>query len=145
EGVSGPRAVPGEYQVRLTVGDQVLTESFRLLADPRLPVTPDELQRQFDLKMLIRERTSETYTAVNQVRRLRGQIEAWEKRAGSNTAVRDAARNSKDQLRSVEAELINVDFEKPRPGPNRIKEKFDALSSMIDESDDAPTRGAYEV
>ncbi|HEY1291563.1 MAG TPA: glycosyl hydrolase [Chloroflexota bacterium] len=145
EGVSGPRAVPGEYQVRLTVGDQVLTESFRLLADPRLPVTADDLQRQFELKMSIRERTSETNTAVNQIRRLRGQIEAWEKRAGTNTTVRDAARNARDQLRSVEAELINVDFEKPRPGPNRIKEKFDALSSMIDESDDAPTRGAYEV
>jgi hypothetical protein len=51
----------------------------------------------------------------------------------------------KEQLKSIEAELINVDFEKPRPGPNRIKEKFDALSSMIDESDDKPTRGAQEV
>ena len=51
----------------------------------------------------------------------------------------------KEQLLSIESELINVDFEKPRPGPNRIKEKLDALSSMIDESDDAPTQGAYAV
>jgi hypothetical protein len=145
EGVSGPRAVPGDYTVRLSVGDQQLTQSFRVLADPRLAVTQDELQRQFDLKISIRERTSETNTAVNQIRRLRGQIEAWEKRAGSNTAVRDAARAAKDALRGVEAELINVDFEKPRPGTNRIKEKLDSLSSMIDESDDAPTQGAFEV
>ena len=48
-------------------------------------------------------------------------------------------------MKGVEGELINLDFEKPRPGPNRIKEKLDALSSMIDESDDAPTRGALEV
>jgi len=41
--------------------------------------------------------------------------------------------------------LINLDFEKPRPGTNRVKEKLDALSSMIDESDHAPTRGAQEV
>jgi hypothetical protein len=41
--------------------------------------------------------------------------------------------------------LINLDFEKPRPGVNRIKEKWDALSSIIDESDDAPTHGAREV
>jgi photosystem II stability/assembly factor-like uncharacterized protein len=145
EGVSGPRALPGGYQVRLTIGDQVQTQPFRLLADPRLPVTLEDLQRQFELKMSIRERTSETNTAVNQIRRLRAQIEAWEKRAGSNATVREAARTATDQLRGVEAELINVDFEKPRPGPNRIKEKFDALSSMIDESDDAPTRGAFEV
>ncbi|MBV9577926.1 MAG: glycosyl hydrolase [Chloroflexi bacterium] len=145
EGVGGPRALPGQYQVRLTVGDQVQTRMFRLLADPRLPVTLEELQRQFELKMAIRERTSETNTAVNQIRRLRAQIESWEQRAGSNTAVRNAARTVKDQLRAVEAELINVEFEKPRPGPNRIKEKFDALSSMIDESDDAPTQGALQV
>jgi photosystem II stability/assembly factor-like uncharacterized protein len=147
EGVSGPRAVPGEYQVRLSVGEAVLTQSFRLLADPRLPVTQDELRRQFELKMAIRERTSETNAAVNQIRRLRAQIEAWEKRAAaaSLSSVRDAGRTARDALRSVEAELINVDFEKPRPGPNRIKEKFDSLSSMIDESDDAPTRGAQDV
>jgi hypothetical protein len=105
----------------------------------------EELQRQFELKMSIRERTTETNTAVNQIRKLRTQIEAWEKRAGSNAAITDAARAAKDQLGAVEAELTNVDFEKPRPGPNRIKEKFDALSSMIDESDDAPTQGALEV
>ncbi|HEY2594623.1 MAG TPA: glycosyl hydrolase, partial [Chloroflexota bacterium] len=34
EGVSGPRAVPGDYTVRLSVGDQQLTQSFRVLADP---------------------------------------------------------------------------------------------------------------
>ncbi len=145
EGVGGPRALPGDYQVRLTVGDQVLTESFRLLPDPRLAVTQAELERQFALKLSIRERTSETNTAVNQIRRLRAQVEAWEKRAGSNAGIRDAARAAKDQLRSVEVELINVDFEKPRPGPNRVKEKLDALSSMIDESDDPPTQGALDV
>jgi photosystem II stability/assembly factor-like uncharacterized protein len=145
ESVGGPRAVPGEYQVRLTVGDQALTQSFRLLPDPRLPVTLEQLREQFELKMAIRDRTSEANAAVNQVRRIRGQLDAWEKRCADRPPVRDAARSLKDQLRAVEAELINVDFEKPRPGPNRIKEKLDSLSSMIDESDDAPTRGAHEV
>jgi photosystem II stability/assembly factor-like uncharacterized protein len=145
ENVGGPRAAPGRYSVRLTVGDQVLTEEFRLLPDPRLPASESDLRAQFELKMKIRDRTSEANTAVNQLRGMRQQVEAWEKRAGNPDTVKNAARALKDQLRSVEAELINVDFEKPRPGPNRIKEKLDSLSSMIDESDDAPTRGAFEV
>jgi hypothetical protein len=143
-GASGPRAIPGEYQVRLSVGDQVLSERFRLLADPRLPSTPEDLKAQFELKAAIRDRSSETHTAINQIRRVREQVEQWDKRAGDRPAVKDAARELKDQLRAVEAELINLDFEKPRPGPNRIKEKWDALSSMIDESDHAPTAGARE-
>jgi photosystem II stability/assembly factor-like uncharacterized protein len=145
ENVGGPRAVPGGYQVRLSVGDVTLTEAFQVLADPRLPVTTAELQAQFELKVKIRDRTSETNTGVNQIRRMREQVEAWEKRATDRASVGSAARELKDQLRAIEAELINVEFEKPRPGPNRIKEKLDSLSSMIDESDDPPTRGAYEV
>ena len=102
-------------------------------------------EAQFELKLAIRDRTSETNTAINQIRRIRQQVEDWEKRAGDRAQIKEAAKSLKDQLRSIEAELINVDFEKPRPGPNRIKEKLDALSSMIDESDHAPTRGAHEV
>ena len=145
ESVGGPRAVPGDYQVRLTVGDQTLEQAFRVLADARLPVSAEDLKAQFELKLAIRDRTSETNTAINQIRRIRQQVEDWEKRAGDRAQIKDAAKSLKDQLRSIEAELINVDFEKPRPGPNRIKEKLDALSSMIDESDHAPTRGAHEV
>jgi len=145
ENVGGPRAAPGDYQVQLTVGDQSVTERFRLLQDPRLPVSARDLRAQFELKLAIRDRTSETNTAINQLRRLRQQVEDWEKRAGDRTSIRDAAKSLKDELKGVEGELINLDFEKPRPGPNRIKEKFDALSSMIDESDHAPTRGAQEV
>jgi hypothetical protein len=145
ENVGGPRAIPGEYQVRLTVDAESLTQGFALLADPRLPVSAADLRAQFELKLAIRDRTSETNTAINQIRRIRQQVEDWEKRAGDRASIREAAKPLKDQLKAIEAELINVDFEKPRPGPNRIKEKLDALSSMIDESDDAPTRGAIEV
>jgi len=145
EGASGPRAVPGEYQVRLTVGDQTLAQSFSILVDPRLPVTLDDLKAQFELKMAIRDRSSETHTAINQIRQVREQVEAWEKRAGDRGEVKDAGRGLKDQLKTIEGELINLDFEKPRPGTNRVKEQLDALSSMIDESDHAPTRGAQEV
>jgi hypothetical protein len=145
EAVGGPRAVPGQYAVRLTVGDQTVSETFSLLADPRLPVSMADLRAQFELKMAIRDRTSETHTAINQIRRVREQVEEWEKRASEHAAVKDAARTLKDALKAIEGQLINLDFENPRPGLNRIKEKWDALSSMIDESDDAPTQGATQV
>ena len=144
EGGSGPRAVPGGYQVRLTVGDQTLVQSFAILADPRIPATLDDLKAQFDLKLAIRDRSSEAHAAINQIRRVRQQVEDWEKRAADRAGVKDSARALKAELRAVEGELINLDFEKPRPGPNRLKEKLDALGSMIDESDDAPTHGARE-
>jgi photosystem II stability/assembly factor-like uncharacterized protein len=145
EGQSGPRAMPGKYEVRLTIGDRTLSEAFELLADPRLPVSNADLHAQFELKLAIRDRISETHTTINQIRHIREQIEEWEKRAAGKTEVVSAAKSLTEQLTAIEGELINLDFEKPRPGPNRIKEKWDALSSIIDESDDAPTAGAREV
>jgi photosystem II stability/assembly factor-like uncharacterized protein len=145
EGMTGPRAVPGRYEVRLSVGERTLTRSFELLADPRLPVSAGDLRAQFELKMAIRDRISETHTAINSIRRMRAQADDWAKRAADRADVKDAAKSLDEQLKDVEGALINLDFEKPRPGVNRIKEKWDALSSMIDESDDAPTAGAREV
>ena len=48
-------------------------------------------------------------------------------------------------MTAVERELMKLDADKPRPGGARLKEKLQALSGMIDESDHAPTRGATEV
>jgi photosystem II stability/assembly factor-like uncharacterized protein len=146
DAVRGPRAIPGTYQVQLVAGDQTLSQGFAVLADPRLAVSQPDLNAQFQLLLAVRDRISETHTLINQVRRLSKQVDAWLERAPSdNDQVMTAAQALKDQLKAVEGELINLDAEKPRPGPNRVKEKWTALSAMIDESDDAPTRGARDV
>ena len=50
DGRGGPTALPGDYQVRLTIGDWSQTRSFKLLMDPRVEadgVTMDDLRAQF--------------------------------------------------------------------------------------------------
>src|SRR5256885_1854010 len=46
----GPMALPGRYQVRLTVGGRSATQSFALKLDPRSKVTPADLAAQFALQ-----------------------------------------------------------------------------------------------
>lgn len=143
-----PKAVPGNYQVRLTVGGETYTESFAILPDPRLPVSEKDLKAQFDLKLAIRDKLSETNEVLNQIQRVRSQVEEWEKRAkGTEHAARitSAGKTLREQLRTIEGTLINLDADKSQPGVSKIKEKLGALSTMIDESDHAPTRGAGEV
>ncbi|HEX6796976.1 MAG TPA: hypothetical protein VF116_04575 [Ktedonobacterales bacterium] len=153
-----PRMLPGDYQVRLTVGDTVLTQPFTLAPDPRLPVTAEELREQYTLKAAIRDRVDTVNMAINTIRRLRKQLADWEQRAQRNQSqgqageqanqageVADAAKQLGEKLAALEAELINPGPDKPRPGAFRLKEKLAALSAMIDESDDTPTQGAREV
>ncbi|MDQ3809705.1 MAG: glycosyl hydrolase [Chloroflexota bacterium] len=148
ESAVAPRVVPGEYRVRLTAGDQSLEQSFRLLADPRLATTPEAYQAQFELKLAIRDRVSETHEMLNQILRLRNQVDGWVDRARNHAEaarVREAGKAVTERLKAVEGELMNLNVDKPRPGPNRLKEKLVILSGMIDESDDAPTRGALDL
>jgi hypothetical protein len=142
------RAVPGEYEARLTVGDTTVTQRFAVLPDPRLSVTPEELQAQFDLKRKIRDEVDEAHRTINHIRRLRKQVTSWEERAKADTgheSIVEAAGPLKEKFTALEGQLIHPDPDKPQPGPARIKEKLATLSEMIDESDDVPTQGALEV
>ena len=92
-GAAGPLAPPGTYQLRLTVGaDTVLTQSFEILADPRVPVEQADLMEQFQLAMAIRDRLSETHATANRIASLRRQIATWRADPRSNRWPGDSTR-----------------------------------------------------
>ncbi|MFN8517538.1 MAG: hypothetical protein U0841_34215 [Chloroflexia bacterium] len=147
--VAAPKALPGPYQVELKIGETVLTQPFNIVHDPRLPANVAELKKQYDLKVLIRDKTSEIHQGLNRLRSIRKQIEQWEERAeesgGGSDEFKEAAKGLKAQLLEIEGKFVNLDASKSKPGEAQLKEKLGALSGMIDESDDIPTRGSEEV
>jgi hypothetical protein len=148
EAGAAPRAVPGTYSVRLKIGDVEQTQTFQILDDPRLDISPAELREQFELKLQIRDDISTVHEALNQIRGIKKQVELWEERLKDDSNREDvvsAAREVKEALVAVEGELTNLDSDKPQPGVSKLKEKLVALAMMVDESDHAPTRGAIEV
>jgi len=71
--MKGPLVPPGAYQVQLQSGDQIYTQSFAVLKDPRLTTSQEDLQQQFDLLQAIRAKISEVHEAINTVRSIRRQ------------------------------------------------------------------------
>ncbi len=145
---TSPRALPGTYQVRLTVGGESHEQPLVVVPDPRLSVTAEDLAAQFRLKLAIRERLSAVHETLNSVQRIRKQVDEWESRAKASRAGEDlfsAAATLKEGLGSLEADLIQLDVDRPQPGTAKLKEKLATLSAMIDESDHAPTEGASQV
>src|SRR4029079_19131578 len=100
--------IPGQYQVRLTVGADTFTQPFTLLPDPRLSVTLEERRAAFDLKLAIRDRLSEAAEALYQIQRMRDQVEAWQPRS-QDEGLQSAATALLDRLKTVEGELVNLD------------------------------------
>ena len=147
----GPLALPGTYQVRLTANGKTYTAPLEIQADPRLKATPQDLQKQYELLSKIRERVTETHDTVNQIREIRAQINALNKRL-ENTPnakiVADAGKQLDKKMTEVEEALIQT---KARSGqdvlnyPIRLNNQLVALGGVVSSADAAPTQASYDV
>ena len=103
-GARGPIALPGKYQVRLTVDGKSQTAPFELKLDPRVHVSQEELAKQFSLLMQIREQLNRVYAAVNQIEDVRAQTEAMKRRLPPD----DGGRSLAGSADSLTAKLVSV-------------------------------------
>jgi photosystem II stability/assembly factor-like uncharacterized protein len=111
EGARGPFALPGMYQVRLTVDGKSQTQPFELKMDPRVNVAQADVQKQFDLLMQIREQLNRVYEAVNQLEDVREQTAGMKKRLPENETnhlVLTSADALEQKLVAVRDPLINL-------------------------------------
>ncbi|MGZ4900453.1 MAG: hypothetical protein ACXV8X_12415, partial [Candidatus Angelobacter sp.] len=147
----GPQAVPGKYQVRLTVNGKQYTAPLEIVPDPRLKVTQQDLEKQFDLLIRIRERVTQAHETVNQIRDIRAQITDLNKRLERQSqakAVAEAGKQLDRKMTEVEEVLIQT---KAKSGqdvlnyPIRLNNYLVALGGVVESADSAPTQVSYEV
>ncbi|HEY8459827.1 MAG TPA: glycosyl hydrolase, partial [Blastocatellia bacterium] len=143
--VSGPQAVPGSYQVKLTVDGKTLTESFEVRKDPRVSTTQEEFQKQFDLLTKIRDKFSETSEAIIAIRDVRKQVQDYAARIKdqpNSQPITDAAKALSAKLTAIEEELYqtkNQSNQDPLNYPIKLNNKLAALAGSIARADAPPT------
>jgi photosystem II stability/assembly factor-like uncharacterized protein len=154
QSLAGPVAAPGEYRVRLTVNGQSVTEDFRIIKDPRISATQEDLDAQFELLIQVRDKLSETQRAINHIRTLKSQLELWISADGKPVrkdipeTVATAGRALRASLTAVEDELIQAKAKGQLDSiqfPARLNAKIAALTSVIASADTVPTRQSYDV
>ena len=148
-GARGPLAVPGQYQVRLTVEGKSQTAPLELKLDPRVKVTQADLESQFKLLIGIRDELSRVYDAVNQIQDVRSQVDGLRKRLpdGANAKPVVSAASGLDQkLVSVRDTLVNLKIaanEDSLAYPPQIDAKLAYLAMAVgSDTDSAPTEAA---
>jgi photosystem II stability/assembly factor-like uncharacterized protein len=94
----GPEVAPGDYKVKITVGDQTATQTFTVKKDPRVPTTPAEYQKQLMLLLTVRDKLSATNEAINKLRRVQQQVTAALQRTGADASLADEGRKFNDEL-----------------------------------------------
>ena len=147
----GPDALPGNYQVRLTVLGKSYTAPLEIQPDPRLKITQDGLTKQFDLLLKIRDKVTETDDAIIQIRDLRDQINTLNKRLKDDPrakAVADAGKSLDKKMTEVEEALIQTKAKSSQDVlnfPIRLNNQLVALGGVVSSADSAPTKQSYEV
>ncbi|HJZ71627.1 MAG TPA: hypothetical protein VKE51_07775 [Vicinamibacterales bacterium] len=136
----GPIAVPGTYQVRLTAAGTTETQALRIVADPRSTASGAELQEQFDLLIMIRDRVSAVHDAANDIVKMR---KALASRKDPASLRQNAA------LEAVQKELVELRFvgydDQMLVFDLKLNNRMAALQGYVSQGDYAPTEQQYSV
>jgi photosystem II stability/assembly factor-like uncharacterized protein len=152
DGSRGPVALPGKYQVRLTVDGKSQSAAFEVTMDPRVQVSQADLQKQFDLLIQLRDQLSRVYDTVNQIQDVREQINGLKKRLPDNGTVKNtlAAADALDKnLLLVRDDLAQMKIKSNEDSlayPQKVDSKLAGLAISVGVgTDSAPTEAEYQV
>ena len=141
----GPLAVPGTYQARLTVAGKSQTAPFEIRMDPRVHTSAEDLRKQFDLMLKLRDRQDEMNKTVMAIRDLRAQLQALEKRMGATDSAKalvSASADLRKKISAIEEELVQVNSKSSEDQanyPTMLNSKLAYLGAVVDSADTAPT------
>lgn len=151
----GPRAVPGDYRARLTVGEYVQDVEFRVVADPRSTATASDYRAQFDFIIEARDLLSRTHGEITRIRALRGELDALEARIESMPDAGGAIaelieeigllRETIDPIEESLYQTRNESRQDPLNYPIRLNNKLVSLMRTVDVGDSRPTDSALAV
>ena len=151
QGLVGPQVVPGTYRIRLTAGGTSQETSVEIRLDLRMRTPEADLKAEFELRRKIYDRLVEDYTAVNQLRDLRAQLKALEKRLHGDAAqkgIAEAAETLRKKLDASEKEFINPKLQGTQDTlnfGNGMDAKYALLAAGVESADMAPTVTEYET
>jgi photosystem II stability/assembly factor-like uncharacterized protein len=145
---AGPLAPPGAYQVRLTANGQTQTRGLVVKKDPRLTgVTEDDLAKQFDLSIKVRDKTSEANEMVILIRDIKKQIKDRSDKAGDKTITEagDALARKLSEVEEDVYQVRNQSSQDPLNFPIKLNNQMAALRRSIETGDGRPTDQSYVV
>ena len=150
----GPRTLPGEYTLKLIVGDESYTQPVRVDPDPGSEASAEQLQAQFEFSRDLRDRMSAVADTVDLLREIREQIaDRIERLAGRPEAADliQLGHRLVAELDAIEEELHNpraevgYDILAGRDGGAKLYSRLGWLANGAWEHDGPPTQGMLGI
>jgi len=146
----GPIALPGHYEVRLTVGGHSQSAPLELLRDPREQGPDAGLREKFALSVETWRDLDALHRAVNEIRKAKAEVAALHERAdhqgGSANLLAEGDRLVA-KLEPIESTLMQVNIKGSEGNlnfPDRLNELIYAFAAGLEDADTAPTKQEVE-
>jgi photosystem II stability/assembly factor-like uncharacterized protein len=149
--LAGPRAVPGTYKVRLSIGARSWEQPFEILADPRSDASPEEMRSQFSFIRDIHEKINETHQTIIDIRSMRQQMNHFRSFWQNNPEMKplmDKVNDIDKKIGIIENELYqtkNRSGQDPLNFPIKLNNKLAGVASGVSQGNYGPTRQAIQV
>ena len=144
---NGPLALPGNYQVRLTVDGHTLTQPLTVRKHPLRNTTDADLKAQFDLAIQIRDKVSEANTAVAQIRKVKEDVKDRLSKS-SDPQLKAAGDRLTASLSAIEEEIYQVrnqSGQDPLNFPIKINNRLASLNGVVNRGDAKPIANHYAI
>jgi hypothetical protein len=149
--LAAPRVPPGRYRVEMKVGERTLSAEFGVVADPRAQTTQEEYEAQYALLRRLHTLLDGAHGAVNRVRAVREQVDAWVKRTEKHdkgAQIGEAGKKLNARLAAAEEQLIQVKAKSSQDTlnfPAMLNAKLSFLAALAGGSESAPTRAQEQL
>ncbi|MDG1571410.1 glycosyl hydrolase [Robiginitalea sp. M366] len=143
--LTGPKAVPGTYQVHLTAGGTTQSQTFNIVPDPRAEVSVADMQRQHDFITEVNETVDRAHQSIKKIRKINEQLDAFMKQYKGNEATAELlekAKAMKEGFGDIEKALYqtqNRSNQDPLNFPIKLTNKLAHLNSLVGRDDFPPT------
>jgi photosystem II stability/assembly factor-like uncharacterized protein len=137
----GPWVQPGQYTVKLTVGDKSYTQPLTVKMDPRVKTTPQAIQRQFTLSMQCYEGLQQVHKALEEIRELRKSLKDKQGQAKNGSAAKPSDLDKK--LAALEGAIPDADMRfylgKVEPSFTKVNGELGKILGDLQGADLPPT------
>jgi len=147
----GPKAIPGKYQVRLTVNGQAQTQPFEILKDPRLKTTAEDYQAQFNFLMKVRNKVTEANEGIINIRKIKEDLAYLKNKMGSddkNKDINEATKQFEEELKTIENDIHqtkNSSVQDPINYGIKLNNRLAHLMTEQAQGDYRPTKQGEQV
>jgi len=144
---TGPKVVPGKYDLILTYNDQEIKKEFEIIKDPRVNNTQEDYESQLNFLLKVRDEVSNANQTIIDIRKIKNDLEYIKNKVSGKRQIVDLINEFKGKLEVVENNIHmtkNQSRQDPLNFGIRINNRLAFLLADSQRGDYPPTNQAIQ-